>query len=104
MGWAIYFVMFGMSNVTLLDPTLRSHEFDEPEKKKYSGCGRIAFLEKGCVNRNKVFKMKISIKSESAILREWRVHCISISAEMMIVWIEILWVAFTFSIVGAAIA
>jgi hypothetical protein len=52
MGWAINFVVFGMSDVTLLDPTLRSHVFGEPEWKKITGVRAQCPLEKGWVNKN----------------------------------------------------
>jgi hypothetical protein len=42
MGWAINFVLFGISDVTLLDPTLRSDVFDEPEWKNITAVKGVA--------------------------------------------------------------
>jgi hypothetical protein len=53
MGWGINFVMFGMSDVTLLDPALRSHVFDESEWKKITAVRPLCRFEKGCGNKNK---------------------------------------------------
>jgi hypothetical protein len=53
MGWTISFVMFEMSDITLLDPTLRSHVFDESEWQKIAVLGAQYPFEKGCVNTNK---------------------------------------------------
>jgi hypothetical protein len=46
MGWTINQVMFGMCHVTLLDPALRSHVFDESEWKKITAGGARRPLKK----------------------------------------------------------